>query len=370
LDYLNAGGSPFNIPPRYDPTFNRDLTGDGVAELIFEYWEIYILGCRDGEWSLLMEVPYDFNLWGPSVWLVSDANRNALPELVILVSTLTQAGADFMVFEWDGDSFRSLLAPSGSSPFRPSMWNDVYNSVVVEPSFRDTDEDGDLELVFHSGIPVWEIFGSGLPWREQDDIFEWDGDRYVPFDSLLSTPEYRFQAVQDGDHHTLFSRYDDAIASYQDAIFSDKLDWWSPAKREALREAYFQGLSELVKPTAAIPPPDPDEFPNLAAYSRFRMMLVYALRGWLPELETAYESLQDRYSPEREGGQYTQMARAFMDAFETSGDIAGACDAAIDRANQAPTTALFYISAQHHGWQSEQYKVGDLCPFGSMPRQP
>jgi hypothetical protein len=64
LDFLNHGGNPSSLvymfqddPESWNPDFMKDLTGDGVPELVvatYEY-EIFILGCRNGQYDVFTE---------------------------------------------------------------------------------------------------------------------------------------------------------------------------------------------------------------------------------------------------------------------------------------------------------------------------
>ena len=364
LDYFNLGGSPSRLPRYYKPKEVKDLTADGIPEVVLEGWQgVFILGCHDGQYKELLSAPNNYAMWPPFLWLSEDANRNGVPELVIEVGSATQGGADFRAFEWDGLHFASLLASSDLSPFRPFAWEGIYGSQVVHPEFLDIDLDGRKELVFVSLIPVWTIYRDGLPWRVKSDVYEWDGAMYVPHRSLYSVPEYRFQAVQDGDRFTLFGEYDQALAAYQEAIFSDKLGWWSPDRQINLQEIW-DAEAMGGTPTPTPPPPDPPEYYYLEAYARFRIMLLHLIRGWQPEAETVYKTLLQEFPPGTPGSEVADLASAFMQEYTLSASIPSACDALIQLATQQTSPLLNYLGELHHGWQSPRYRYELLCPFG------
>ena len=364
MDYFNRGGSPSRLPRHYKAELVNDLTSDSTPEIVLERSEgLFILGCEDGVYKELLSFPFDDVMWPPHLWVRDDANRNGSQELVIEVSSATQGGADFMAFEWDGRQFRSLLASSDDSPFRPSASEGMYSSQVVYPEFTDVDGDGQVELVFVSEIPVWSIYRDFLPWRVQSDVYEWDGTMYVPHRTLYSSPEYRFQAVQDGDRFTLFGDYDQALAAYQEAVFSDKVEWWSPERQQNLQEIWD---AELLggTPTPTPPAPDPNEYAYLAAYARYRIMLLHIIRGWIPEADTVYESLLREFPPQAPASEVGDLAAAFMREYHSSGSIPQACDALIRLARQQTSPLLEYLGDYHHGSQSATYRHELLCPFG------
>jgi len=367
LAYFNAGGDPHRLPPSLRPERELDLTGDGVPELLLHGAGLFILGCMDGEYVALLDWadPDQFVL--PEFGPITDANQNGLPEIVTMNFGITYGGVFFVVYEWDGNALREILAKPPFAPFRPRVDFGVYDSQNARAEFTDFDHDGQLELVFISrprGAPV----DFAYPWRKQYDVFEWDGHMYAPYQSEYSPPEYRFQAVQDGDRHTLFGDYAAALASYQEAIFSDRLEWWSPQRLENLREGQYLGWPPLPSPT--LPPLDPLEYPTLAAYSRFRIMLLYILQGWATEADLAYRTLIDKYPVGTPGGEFAEMATAFMKEYGSTGSMSIACGAALQASPTQSALALQYLGAQHHGFQPVIYELQYLCPFGYLLPEP
>jgi hypothetical protein len=284
LSYLNAGGSPAALPKDWQPYEVIDLTGDAVPELVLREWGVFVLGCHDGSYRALLSAPTDDVLLSqdsPYIPpLISDANRNNLPELVVALSIDNGGGAVFGVYEWQGGAFANILGSFQYLPFQPTSDAGFYETGFATPAFQDTDNDGLEELVFRKPVPGWSTYVDGLPWREEEDVFDWDGYVYRPFETRFAQPEYRFQAVQDGDRATLFGRYEEALAAYQVAIFSDKVSWWSPERRAYLQEEWDAKMAGML-PESPAPYPDPDEYPHIAAYSRFRIMLRHVNRGWL-----------------------------------------------------------------------------------------
>ena len=317
LDYLNSGGTIDNLPSVAQPALVQDLTADGVPEIVIRSDYLDILGCKEGKYVVLFEVLPSAGVEPPRIWIMQDANANGVPELVVLTDSATQAGRQFSVIEWGRGRFRSEIAPSMGDNFRPSAASGAFASVVVTPKFSDVDGDGHLELVFHSGIPVWTIKCDFLPWREQDVIFEWDGTFYVPYQILYTAPTYRFQAVQDGDEYSLFGQYDNAIKSYEDAITNKKLDWWTEDRRNAESTRCNDELAG-VTPEVVSPSQDPNEYPVLAPYSRFRIMLIQAITGDEDAVRQTFDALRATYQPDTPAGASTLMALEFIDKFRST----------------------------------------------------
>lgn len=367
LAYFNAGGDPHRLPPSLRPERSLDLTGDAVPELLLHGAGLFILGCRDGEYVALLDWADPDQFTFPEFGPISDANQNGFPEIVTMSFGITCGGVDFAVYEWDGNALREILAEPPFAPFRPRVEFGSYSSEYARAEFTDFDHDGMFELVFISrpvGCPIDQAY----PVRKQYDVFEWDGHMYAPYQSEFSPPEYRFEAVQDGDRHTLFGDYAAALASYQEAIFSDRVEWWSPQRLENVREGQYLGWPPL--PTPTLPPPDPLEYPTLAAYSRFRIMLLYVVQGWATEADLAYTTLLEKYPAGTPGGEFAQMATAFMDEYASTGSMSSACGAALQTSPSQIAHAPHFLGAQHHGFQPVMYEVPYLCPFGQLLADP
>ncbi len=231
----------------------------------------------------------------------------------------------------------------------------------------DTDGNGTLELVLKQEIPIWSEYSGGLPWRKETRICTWNGEAFVLINTKLAPPEYRFQAVQDGDMAALQRNFEKALSYYQQAIFDDKLDWWTQERR--IYEIGVYGPEEIVKPTP-LPSllPDPTEYSNLAAYAYYRIMLLHSLQNSIPEAQIAYDTLQEEFPPGKVGHAYAKMAFSFWQEFQQSENLGQACDKAIEYAAAHPVEILAYLgnsdySDTYYGEQSLEYSPIDICPF-------
>jgi tetratricopeptide (TPR) repeat protein len=226
-------------------------------------------------------------------------------------------------------------------------------------------------LVIRQNIPPpWhdEYYYFG-PFREKAFTYTWNGQEFVFKQVDFAPAKYRFQAVQDGDRATLQGNYDQALEFYQQAIFSDQLEWWTPESMDYEHALAYHALYADLKLTP-VPTimPDPSEYPYLAAYARFRILLLHTARGYLPEAKIVYDTLQEKFPPDQPGHVFADIASAFWDEYQLSKRLGKACTKAIEYAANFPTEVLFYLgdneyTTRNYGIQSPMYKIEDICPF-------
>jgi hypothetical protein len=226
----------------------------------------------------------------------------------------------------------------------------------------DTDGDGTLELVLRGGSPSWMAGMSGGegPYREQEVIYAWDGSHFTWFSQQYEPPRFRFEAVLDGDTATERGDLDMALAFYQDAIFSDQLASWTP-------EIWYEIAHDPTRECCS--PPDINampfnsvEYAQLAAYSRYRIMILHAYRGWEDDAQIVYDTLMSMFPPGDPGYPYTQMATEFWSEFIASHDLAAACGMATKYAMQHEEI-LIPLGNNDHGLFVEHYKAETICPW-------
>lgn len=337
------------------PVLWQDLTNDGVPEFALRTRTFDIFGCYQGNYITFFSQPtIDAYLTPYKLVNWADNNRNGLPELTFLSGFETQGGRSYEVFEWDGNEFQSLIP---NEPYQPYLSLHAKNSGI---EYRDLDGDYIKELIATVGIPVWEIYYSGLPWRNESRYFRWNGVHYVYAWNEYDPPEYRFQAVQDADLATERGNYERAIELYREAIFSDLLEWWSPERR-----TYYQVLfgAELAMESTPTPiAPETNEYYQLSAYARFRILVLYTFLGWDQEARIIFDEMLEKYPLENPGFPYIEMAKAFIEEYEDAGQINLACSRAIDYATSHPEV-LIPLGSEYHGWQSHIYAAQDVCIF-------
>lgn len=363
LDFLNQGGSPKLLEDLFRKTnrkfFEGDVTGDNVPELGIFDMSLHMLGCIGGKYKVILEgdvmqpPPYTTHY---EIKAVTDMNLDGIPETIISEPNLCM---DFcsgvVVYTWTGAELAEYINVGGD----------------YEIEIKDTDNNGTLELLLTGGMPSGfsnSSYPDDLPWRWETDMYMWDGFSFKLKRETFSTPEYRFQAVQDGDEATRWGDYEKALSFYQEAIFSNKLDWWSPDKLAYQQELWFDRWAGEPSPTPpAAPKPDPAEYNNLAAYARYRIMLLHVKQGHISDAKVVYNTLQEKFPAGVAGHAYADMAKAFWDSYEKDNDLGIACKKAIDYATAYPLEVLTYLgntgNNRYHGHQSHVYKPADVCPF-------
>ena len=203
----------------------QDFTNDGVPELALRLTlniastPFDIFGCKDGEYQVLLSITSNGLGYAPIIFSIEDTNKNGILELTILTGFLSQGGHSFEVYEWDEEKFANLL-----SPFYENDLDSKYLWVEATGKIHYDDIDNDFlnELILDSGVPVWEIYWSGLPWRNKRTYYKWNGQNYASYKIEFAQSEFRFQAVQDADLAMSQQEYDKALSLYEDAIFNEK----------------------------------------------------------------------------------------------------------------------------------------------------
>jgi hypothetical protein len=332
-----------------------DFTGDGVKDVLLkDLRRFHIFYCAGGSYKLFTEnrfyEPYDL----PTIKIV-DLNKDGLPEIIARDFVYGLLGQlIYMIDGWNGKNFVDLALENPE-------WEVGINNVhpkKLELELKDVNRDGLEELFFTS-------LG---PWREdplaRDGImvFSWNGKNYVYNDSYsrLAEPQYRFQAIQDGDGEVLSGRYTQALAFYQETIFSDTLAWWSPELEAYEKELY--PFRDQQTPPAPTPFPDVTEYPRLAAYAYYRMVILHTFLGEMDAAQVKYATLQEKFPVGNPGHPYAEMATDFWNAYQSSGKMYNACAAAIAYTDAHPDI-LTPLGDFYHGWQSYTYVPADVCPF-------
>jgi hypothetical protein len=341
----------------------QDFTNDGIPEVIIIHRSsLRIYGCNAERYQKLFELGPDGYLLPPVIVAIDDLNRNGIPEIYMRTGIYTQGGADFGAIEWDGNKFNWIITNANGT-----------NSVHVAPgylTFDDIDHDGIKEVVVISKVPIWSDYPSGLPWRDTKEIYKWDGETFMFHREIMAPPIFRFQAVQDGDRSVIEQDYSKALDLYQQAIFSDKLEWYSAARQETMRQQWGVNFSNPPVPAPTLPAADPLEYDNLAAYATYRIMLLHIEHGYFSDAKAVYDGLLKKYPEGSNGSIYGKLAQAFWNEFTATKRIGNGCQKALDFAVQnwdEVTKYLGYnwIGEDHFGWQGLKYASGGnmICPF-------
>ena len=341
----------------------QDFTNDSLPELAMGtstgITAFHIFGCQDGHYKELLHIPSN-GLSGPATFIsIGDHNLNGLVELTLLTGFLSQGGHFYQVYEWNGTEFASILPA-----YRPDSPNTTYlwAEATGEIHYEDVDKDGLQELILDSGIPVWETYYSGLPWRNERTYYKWNGQSFVPNKREFASPEFRFQAVQDADLAMSQNEYENALGLYEEAISSKQLKSYSPEIRKNLQANWDSQLGQNPPPSLTPYPVDITEYPRLAAYAYYRVMLLHFSQGNEMEANSAYERLHLELRNNVYAQPYIEMANVFWDAYQSTHKMYDGCAAAIQYAAEHPEI-LIPLGSDYHGWQSHTYVPADVCPF-------
>ncbi len=309
---------------------------------------LYIFLCQAGQYALA----YDYRTYAFSADLetVEDVNNDGVPEIVFAETEFgagVNSSTTYYLWEWDGRAFVDITAGDLVA----------YNGSGV---ITDTDGNGTKEVVLTQGIVGGlAAQNEGGPQRTRTEVWGWNGQTFVLMDSGYTSPEYRFQAMQDGDDASLAGRYDRALAFYQQAILDEKLQGWS----SEWFAYYFQGIGGGGDATPfPTPAPDPTERPRIEAYSRYRILLLHIVRGYIPEAKTVYDTLQKKFLAGQVGYGYAEMATKFWNEYNASQNIGTACGRAIAYARAHTNEVLTPLGSQY-GWTNRDYAPEDICPF-------
>jgi len=356
---VNAAQNAWWHPKEY--VAFQDLSNDGMPELAMGSFigihNFYIFSCKNGKYEILLEFPPDAYSSPATFFSIKDNNRNGIPELTLLTGFMSQGGHFYEVYEWDGEKFANIL-----SPFYPNDSDSRYLWVEATGKihYEDVDNDFRNELILDSGVPVWETYYSGLPLRNKRIYYKWNGQNYAQYKIEFSQPEFRFQAIQDGDLAFYQREYDKALSLYQEAIFSDKLKGYSPEIRGNLRAQWDAKYGTTPTPTPY--PIALDEYPKLAAYAYYRIMVLHLVQNHESDATTVYSTLQKKFGSDQYGRPYVEMATAFWDAYQSMHKMYDGCAAAIQYTAEHPEI-LTPLGSDYHGWQSHIYMPADMCPF-------
>jgi len=298
------------------------------------------------------------NVPPPICQFVSRLAHLAVRKFVILI--LKSANGQmigYQIYEWDGSEFQNLVEPM-PYPLPAEILNYSFEEVYA----HDFDGNGTLELFWKWGLPVWTVYYDGLPFRESTSIYMWNGSHFALYRTIFSSPEYRFQAVHDGDLAFSNKEYDQALKFFREAIENPELDWWTLERR-----MYEQSMFPKIKPTP-IPSllPDPDEYPNLASYAHYRIMLIYTIQGQMDLALQEYEVLQSEYAS-GPGSAFKALAEVFWETYQQSGNMDAACEMVIEYSQENPQKLFKYIGNSdinefyQFGEQGKYYSPEIMC---------
>ena len=375
LNYLNAGGTiqelavklkeyhGLNSPGRFGEISEAlqvtDLTGDGVPEIAFVHflWEgLIVYGCHQGKYEILFTKRPDIFAQGLRI---QDLNANGIPEIILDEPNRGYTAA-ISIYEWDGDNFVSLVKAFYNGYEQEEF---IAPNIVQSISYIDKEKNGTIEIVINQGKPAKiDFVAKGLPWRDKTTTLSWNGKNFVITNDEYTTPEYRFQSIQDADIAVSEQKYERAIGLYIQAISNKNLEWFSLDRKLYLKNTKFREDSPDFFTPAPLPPIDPAEYPSLAAYAYYRIMLLHLVQGQEAEAASTFQTLQDTFGTDPYAAPYIEMTTEFWEAYQSTQEMYDGCAAAIQYAVEHPEI-LTPLGSDYHGWQSHIYVPADVCPF-------
>ena len=379
ISFLNQGGSPDIFLRAAQAAYPElaswiDLTNDGQSELLLSTETLSILGCDpggSGQYIILGQFFDDIDLVPPGIIGIQDLNLDGLPELLLSSRAFGGFSTTYLlqIRTWDGQSFSSpiVLPPDhpyhsqgdlGFEDYQHSLWGITYHSGIVD--LVDVDHNGTTEFIINSGLPGHPDLIAHGPWRHAQDVFTWNGEAYVLLHSDIDPPIYRFQALHDADQAALWGEYERALALYQDVIFSDLLLGWSPDLYEQQAYSFFVDSTPTPFPVPA------EEYYHLAAYARFRILVLHALHGYDRDGQIVYDTLIERFPAGQPGYESAVLALGFWPAYLATHDVGQACTQALQAVGDDAEDILYWLDGDFHGIQAPDYQRIDLCPFGQM----
>jgi hypothetical protein len=362
LEFLNSGGTLNAISLAFENRYFKvqDVTGDNIPELVFPYgiW-IDVFGCKNGTYELMYTDTFESDLNGVSLLDVTDINKDGLADVIVnFDGCMGNRCPIIRVYEWNGKDFQNLIA----NPFDVGGGCSSLSVAPFDVKIRDTDNNGTKEIILMNNGFVQP--DNDFPYRKETRICMWNGQNIVVYKTEFDAPYYRFQAIQDGDRASLSGDYDKALTFYQQAINDKSLEWFTQDRKWFDFWMYHSEVYSS-EPTPTASPsltPDSNEYPILAAYAYYRIMLVHVLQNDTVASESILNVLQNNFSTGSPGNYFTQVASVFWQEYQLSMNVQGSCQKVIDYAQQHPLPTE-YLGDWDHGVHSIDYTAETICPF-------
>jgi hypothetical protein len=343
LDFLNTGGTlealdeglyQAGIANQPAAAASGDFTGNGKLDVVISIYnpqsqslppagQMVIYKCQNDAYELgfTQESP-EFS-GAPGILYIKDLTGDSVQEIV---SNSPSCGVHtcyeyIEIFAWDGEAFTNrLVGATGDLPFP------VVNFIEQE--------DRTFDLVV-SGSGIGSV-GAG-PQRDQIRRWSYQSDREVweVIDERLGESSYRIHVLHDADQAAETGDYDVALILYQRVISDTTLvDWVNPV----------------------------EEQDTLAAYARYRLVLLYQIRGQDQFSQITLREMEQTYPETSSLHAYTLMAKTMMDAYASDG-LEAACREARNFARENETEILAPLGPEAFGYGNPAYTPEDVCPW-------
>ena len=360
-----------------------DLTTDGVPELIIDHasdgGEIY--QCRNQGYVKILD--YDTLSWPARLYMDDyDINQNGIPEIMISYYATSGFNLTFDVLEWNGIEIQSKLrvsngvdAPESSRWARALSWYGVH-TMGMEPNtavmmdggadiiLEDLNDDGLLEIILDGDGPAsYDTKWNFGPWLGEKLIFQWNGESFLLSDFKIDEPIHRFQAVQEADRAFLLRDYERASLFYDKVINDADLLPYSWEFMQYLEDVHnqvtlYNGSAEDL----SVPEVSLDEYQQLSAYARYRLIMIDLAAGKQDQALNTYQMLYQINIGENPGYAHAVMGRIYWESVEEGMSLVDACQPVKDYVSEN-LILLEPLGNSGSRVQSHEYTVDDICPL-------
>jgi hypothetical protein len=375
LEFLKADGNLENFQKQLDAiskglsriavVFAKDITGDNNPEFVVSiemsnYSAVFFIGCQGGQYVRMNRILFDDTSPGDLAFVkleaVQDINGDGINEVVYsFVANRGNRFTDYsaQALEWDGSGFRGLL-------FDDLNPGSEWNRYAVEASVEIKDIDGNrtMELLFpekifwnKSGMGIFMECDDGGVVRNSNSIWMWDGKYYHYMWREYVAPMYFYQAAYDGDLFSSFGLYDRAEAAYGKVLSDHAL---KPGSTMNWRRDFQCPVGENDKP-------DSTEPQRIKAYSRFRLVELYAEINQPSKGKAQWQYLMSNYPESVPGYIYAHLADVFWNEFQKKQEISAACALVRDESEENKEEVFGLFS--EYGYQNSGPTVDDICSF-------
>lgn len=326
------------------------MTGDQVPEFIFVeinyFGKPIVFSCQNGRFEQLFVLSGDFDFWDYT-FEIDDLVKDGIPEVIVTgTGGVSFPQSKIYMYEWDGQTFQ-ILGTIGILALRKT-------------EIRDLDGDGTKEVMFSGDNPGCLSCGNFRPQRQRTITLGWNGKEFIEKSNEFPPPEYRFQAIQDADTAVHSGKFDKAFSFFTEVVSNENLEWWSPERFEYEQDASYRWMAGYTP--VPKPPEDATEYPRLASYAYYRILLLHVVQGQEAKAASTYQTLQETFGNNLYAAPYVEMASAFWESYQSAHKMYDGCAAAIQYAVEHPEI-LLPLGSDYHGWQSYIYEPADVCPF-------
>ncbi len=212
LQYLNAGGSLDEVKRALNEIDNFhtelqavDLTNDGVSEIVLHSFAVYVFRCSQGEYHEMLQIqPEILDMYGGNLTVLTrDLNHNGVQDLLLTsrYEGLNDYSLNVMVYEWDGETFSSLIPEEVHHPyyafgyivFEKGFFISTYNGSM---ELQDVDHNGTIEIILKGGRTGGYISMLSAPQRSEIQTWMWNGEEFNFYDVAFSMPSLKIHVVQ------------------------------------------------------------------------------------------------------------------------------------------------------------------------------